>query len=388
MTAIQLPFVGARTRGGRPHRDLVVDRAQELRVFPGLLARLGLVVLALVYVALPMYQSDFFLNVLTLCGIYAIGALGLNLLTGYTGQVSLGQATLYGAGAYTANWVGSRWDWPLLLYVPAAALMGFFLGCVIGPFALRLRGNYLAIVTLGLLFVGEHIFNNWTSVTGGGIGIASNELTATIGPLDFEDLELFGTGYSRDQGMFWLVWAFVAFVAILVKNIVRTRPGRALQAVRDRDVSAEVIGVSLGRTKVASFAVSSAIAGVAGALFAVWKQYLNPAEFGGQLGLFVSITFVAMIIIGGVGTVMGSIIGALVVLGGQELIRQNSDFALFAPLIIDPTDAGDSGGLTVGEFNNILFGLGIILFLMIEPRGIAALWLRIKAYFLTWPFRY
>jgi branched-chain amino acid transport system permease protein len=388
VSAFPLPFLRSRSKGGRPHRHLVVDRVQDLRLFPGPLARVGLVALALVYVAIPGQLSDFWLGVLSLCGIYAIAAMGLNLLTGYTGQVSLGHATFFGAGAYTANWLGTRWDLPMPLYLPAAALAGFALGAVIGPFALRLRGNYLAIVTLGLLFLGEHIFNNWRSVTGGGIGTPSAELRATIGPFDFEDLEVAGSVYTRDQGMFWLIWGLVALVAVLMKNIVRTRPGRALQAVRDRDVSAEVIGVSLGRTKIAAFAVSSGMAALAGGIFALWKQNLTPGQFGGQLGLFLSITFVAMIIIGGVGTVMGGIIGALVVWGGQQLIAENSDFALFAPLVIDPADPSDGSPFGIGEFNRIVFGLGIIAFLLIEPRGIAALWLRIKAYFLTWPFRY
>lgn len=377
-----------RPRGGRPHRNLIVDRADDLRVFPGPLARLGLVALAVAYVAIPGQLSDFWLGVLSLCGIYAIAAMSLNLLTGYTGQVSLGHATLFGAGAYAANWLGTRWGWPILLYLPGAAVVGALLGAVIGPFALRLRGNYLAIVTLGLLFLGEHIFSNWRSVTGGGLGTRSAELRATIGPLDFEDLELGGSVYTRDQGMFWLIWALVAVVAVLMKNVVRSRPGRALQAVRDRDVSAEVIGVSLARTKIAAFAVSSAMAAFAGGLFALWKQNLTPGQFGGQQGLFLSITFVAMIIIGGVGTVMGGIIGALVVWGGQQLIAENSDFALFAPLVIDPSDPTDGSPFAIGEFNRIVFGLGIIAFLLVEPRGIAALWLRVKAYFLTWPFRY
>lgn len=389
MTAIQLPLVGARTKGGRPHRDLVVDRTQELRLFPGLLAKLGIAVLVVAYFYLPAFQlPDEDLLILTQCGIYAIGALGLNLLTGYAGQVSLGHATLFGAGGFAAWWFGDRWDLPMPLFLLCAAAVGFILGCVIGPFALRLRGNYLAIVTLGLLFIGEHIFNNWTSVTGGNRGTATRDLPAVIGPFDFEDLSLFGRSYTRQQGMFWLTWALVAIVAIIVKNIARSRPGRALQAVRDRDVSAEVIGVSLSRTKIAAFAASSAIAAFAGGLFAIWKEYMNSGDFGGQAGLFLSITFVAIIIIGGVGTVMGSIIGALVVLGGQELIKRYSDFVLFDPLIKDPTNPADSAPFAIGEFNNIVFGLAIILFLMIEPRGIAALWLRIKAYFLTWPFRY
>jgi branched-chain amino acid transport system permease protein len=388
MAAINLPFIRSGLSGGRAHRNLVTEREQDLRIFPGPLAKVGLLALLIAYVVIPGQLPDADLNVLTLCGIYAIGALGLNLLTGYTGQVSLGHATLFGAGGFAANWFATRWDVPMLVFLPLAALTGFVIGCVIGPFALRLRGNYLAIVTLGLLFVGEHLFNNWRSVTGGGLGVQTGELPADIGPFDFEDLHVAGVVYTRDQGMFWLTWALVALVALLVKNLVRSRPGRALQAVRDRDVSAEVIGVSLARTKIAAFATSSAIAAFAGGLFAIWKRSLAPVEFGGQGGLFLSITFVAMIIIGGVGTVMGSIIGALVVLGGQELIKRNSDSALFDPLIRNPVDPTDTAWFAVGEFNNIVFGLAIILFLMVEPRGIAALWLRVKAYFLTWPFRY
>jgi len=387
MTAITLPFTRAR-HGGQPHRQLVTDRKQDVRVFPGPLARLGLLGLAVLYFMIPGQLENADLEILNLAGIYAIIAIGLNLLTGYAGQVSLGQATLMGAGAFAANWFGTRWDLPLPLYLTASTLIGLLIGCIIGPFALRLRGNYLAIVTLGLLFVGEHIFNNWRSVTGGSRGTPSADLRAVVGPFDFEDLEVGGKVYDRAQSMFWLIWAIVAIVAILVKNIARTRPGRALQAVRDRDVSAEVIGVSLARTKIAAFALSSAIAGLSGGIYALWKQYINSADFGGQLGLFLSITFVAMIIIGGVGTVMGGIIGALVVWGGQEMIKKYNDFFLFAPLIKDPTDATDSSPFTVGEFNNIVFGLAIILFLMVEPRGIAALWLRVKTYFLTWPFRY
>ena len=387
MAAISLPFTRG-AGGGRPHRNLATDRRQDLRVFPGPLARIGIVALVVLYVALPGQLANADLNILALVGIYAIAAMGLNLLTGYAGQVSLGHATFFGTGAFAANWFATRWDLSILLYLPIAAAMGFALGLAVGPFALRLRGNYLAIVTLGLLFVGEHVFNNWESVTGGNRGTSSADMRAVIGPFDFEDLSVGGVSYDREQSMFWLIWAVVAVVAVLMKNVARTRPGRALQAVRDRDVSAEIIGVSLARSKIAAFAVSGALAAVAGGLYAVWKQYVNTADFGGQLGLLLSITFVAMIIIGGVGTVMGGIIGALIVWGGQELIKKYSDADLLAWLIQEPGRADDPGWFSVGEFNNIVFGLAIIVFLMVEPRGVAALWLRVKAYFLTWPFRY
>lgn len=384
MAAVTLPF-GRSRRGGSPHRNLVTDRRQDLRVFPGPIARLGVLALVVLYVAIPGQLANPDLNILALCGIYAIAALGLNLLTGYAGQVSLGHATFFGTGAFAANWFATRWDLDILLYLPLAAAVGFLLGMVVGPFALRLRGNYLAIVTLGLLFVGEHVFNNWTSVTGGNRGTPSADMRAVIGPFDFEDLTVGGVSYDREQSMFWLIWAVVAVVAVLVKNVVRSRPGRAMMAVRDRDVSAEAIGVSLARTKITAFAASGALAALAGGLYALWKQYVNTADFGGQIGLLLSITFVAMIIIGGIGTVMGPILGALIVWGGQELIKKYSDSSALAWLIQRPGRLDDPGWFSVGEFNNIVFGLAIIAFLMVEPRGVAALWLRVKAYFLTWP---
>lgn len=385
--AAVLPFTRG-AKGGSPHRNLVTDRRQDIRVFPGPFARLGVVGLVVLYAVIPGQLTNADLNILALAGIYAIAAIGLNLLTGYAGQVSLGHATFFGTGAFAANWFATRWDLNILLYLPLAAAMGFLLGLAVGPFALRLRGNYLAIVTLGLLFVGEHVMNNWESVTGGNRGTPSGDMTAIIGPFDFEDLSVGGVSYDREQSMFWLIWAVVAIVAVLIKNVVRTRPGRALQAVRDRDVSAEAIGVSLARAKIAAFAVSGALAALAGGLYALWKQYVNTADFGGQLGLLLSITFVAMIIIGGVGTVMGGIIGALIVWGGQELIKKYSSNDALAWLIQEPGRLDDPGWFSVGEFNNIVFGLAIIAFLMVEPRGVAALWLRLKAYFLTWPFRY
>jgi branched-chain amino acid transport system permease protein len=182
--------------------------------------------------------------------------------------------------------------------------------------------------------------------------------------------------------MFWLVWAVVAIVALLAKNLVRSRAGRAMQAVRDRDLSAEVIGVNLARYKVGAFAWSSAFAALSGALYGIVTNRLETNIFT----LFLSITFVAMLIIGGVGTIFGSVLGALLVSGGQQFIARNNSNALFDPLII--ASPGDSGYFSIGEFNNILFGLFIVVFLMFEPRGLAALWLRAKTWLLTWPYSY
>ena len=247
-------------------RTLTRRYEDELRLFRSPWQKGGLVALVLLWALTPyLMTDDFWLSVLDYAGIAAIGAIGLNLLTGYAGQVSLGHAAFIGLGAYTAGYLGSEHDLPFLVWLPGAALMGAFIGAVIGPFALRLRGNYLAIVTLGLVFLADHVFRNMRDVTGGNSG-RSVEATAAIGPVDFADLSFGGENFSLNQGYFWLIWGLVGIVALLAKNIVRTRPGRALQAVRDRDVAAEVIGVSLGRTKVWAFAISSALAAMAGSL--------------------------------------------------------------------------------------------------------------------------
>jgi len=375
-------FVRRAPRGGDPHRNLTLDYADDLRLFRGPWRKLGLALLVFLYLWIPGYFSLYVLGVLTLCGVYAIGAVGLNLLTGYAGQVSLGHAFFFGAGAYAAAYLGADRQWPLLAYLLAAAAIGFVVGAVIGPFALRLRGNYLVIVTLGLVFLGEHLWKNWESVTGGGTGASVKAAPTSIGTWNFKDLNVGGVGYQKEQSLFWLVWAVVAVVVIVAKNLVRSRAGRAMQAVRDRDLSAEVIGVNLARYKVGAFAWSSALAGLSGALYGVVTERVEVSIFN----LFLSITFVAMVIIGGVGTIFGSVLGALLVFGGQQLISQNSSFFLFDPLIqSSPTD---NGLFSIGEFNNILFGLFIVLFLLFEPRGLAALWLRAKTWFLTWPFSY
>jgi branched-chain amino acid transport system permease protein len=365
---------------------MVTSYEDDLRLFRrSRWLQVGIVVLVVGYLVAPSVLSEFQLDVVNRVGYFAIGAIGLNLLTGYTGQVSLGHAFFVGVGAYVAVELGAHHGWPLIAWLPMAALVGGLIGAFVGPFALRLRGHYLAIITLGLLFVGEHVFNNWDSLTGGGAGTT---VTAPlkVGPLDFADLKLGSTVYSRNQGLFFLIWAVVGLVLLLARNVVRTRPGRALQAVRDRDLAAEIIGVSQARYKVSAFAVSSMLAAVAGGFYAVIQQYVSPSEFGGQIGLFLSIQFIAIIIVGGIGTLYGSVLGAFVV-GALPRVIENLSTNIDLPFV-SGDKGGDPGFLTVFSLNQMLFGLLIVAFLLFEPRGLAAVWQRIKAYFKSWPFSY
>jgi branched-chain amino acid transport system permease protein len=363
----------------RPHPNLVRRYEDELRLFRGRNGKLTLAALVLLWLLIPqLVTGDFPLSILNYAGIAAIGGIGLNLLTGYTGQVSLGHAFFLGTGAYVAAQVGGELGLPLPLWLLGAAVFGGVIGALVGPFALRLRGNYLAIVTLGLVFLGEHLFRNLEDVTGGNSG-TSVDAPTHVGVFDVQDASVLGTLWSPNQAWFWVIWALVALVALLVKNIVRTRPGRALQAVRDRDVAAEVIGVKLGRYKVAAFALSSALAAMAGALYGSYQQFVSPEEWS----LFLSIQYIAIIIVGGVGTIFGSVLGALFLGGLPALIERYSESI---PGIA--TSASDDGFISVFSFNQAVFGLLIVLFLVFEPRGLAAIWLRAKAYFKSWPFSY
>jgi branched-chain amino acid transport system permease protein len=346
----------------------------------------GMVALLLLYLTAPSFLTEFQLDVTNRIGMFAIGAVGLNILTGYTGQVSLGHAFFLGVGAYVTSYLGVQHGWPMYLWLPAAAITGGLIGTILGPFALRLRGNYLAIVTLGMLFVGEHVFRNWESVTGGGTGTSVTP-PLKLGPLDFAKLKLGGEVYSRGQGLFFLIWAVVALVLLLGCNVMRSRPGRALQAVRDRDLAAEIIGVSVARYKVSAFAISSALAAVAGAFYGVIQQYVSPTEFGGERGLFYSFTFIAIIIVGGMGTMFGSVLGAFVV-GALPRLIDNLTTNHDLPFVIGDKGGDAHGFLSVFSLNQMLFGILIIVFLLFEPRGLAAVWFRIKGYFKSWPFSY
>ncbi|MDI3417602.1 branched-chain amino acid ABC transporter permease [Streptomyces luteolus] len=337
------------------------------------LSRLTVALLAAGYLLAPWRLSDFWLSVLIYGGIAAIGAVGLNLLTGYTGQVSLGHAAFLGAGAYTAGYVGVDLGWPLPAWLVAAALAGGALGALVGPAALRLRGHYLGIITLGLVLLAQHIFQEWNALTGGATGRPTT-LDASIAGVDFNELTVLGQPFTREQSWFWLVWALTGLAALAVANIVRTRPGRAMQAVRDREVAAEMLGVSVTRYKIGAFVVASALAAVAGALQAGFQQYVSPSEWS----LLLSIQFLAMIIVGGLGSTTGAVLGALFVGALPHLIDELSAGV--------PWLAGEQDSLiSVFALNQIVFGLLIVLFLTLEPHGLAALWVRLRTHIARTP---
>ena len=359
------------TRLRRPW--LTTEYEHGLRLLPTRASWSWAAVLAGLWVVVPLRASDFTLSVLTFAAIFAVGGLGLNLLTGYTGQVSVGHAFFMAVGAYTAAHFGGEEGLPVWIWFPLAALIGGVIGGFVGPFALRLRGNYLAIVSVGLLFIGLHVWNNFESVTGGTAGV-SGVPPVKLGSLDVNDLRIFGRTFSRQEAWFWFAWALVAVCGLACKNIVRSRPGRAMQAVRDRDAAAAVVGVNLARYKVGAFVLSSALGALAGGLQFAYVQYASPGEWG----LERSVQFIAVVVVGGAGTIYGPILGALLIGGLPNLV--DSFAARF--------DFITKAGLSAPELSQLLYGLLLVAFLVFEPRGLAGIWVRIKAYFTSWPFSY
>jgi branched-chain amino acid transport system permease protein len=342
----------------------------------GALAVLGLAV------ALTFMMTDETLVLLSVGLAMAVGAIGLNLVTGYAGQISLGHAFFVGLGAYTASVLGgnpeSR-DFGLgldaLIWLPAAGLVAGLVGALLAPVAVRLRGLYLAIVTLGLVFIGVHLFREMTVVTGGaGIGRRGPDLVV-LGV----DMGVDGTVLTGEQATYLCVLIVLLLMAIGARNLVRSRIGRAFAAVRDRDLAAEPMGINLFRVKMIAFAVSSAYAGVAGALLATVSGYIEPSGFG----LLMSIQFLAMILLGGLATISGSIAGALFITFLPRLTQSVAEVLPF----MDHRGNG-SGLLSAFQLEQILYGLLIVVFVVAEPAGLMGIWNRIRTYWRSFPFTY
>ncbi len=313
-------------------------------------------------VVLPYVVSPFWLNVLCQIGIAAIGAIGLNILVGYTGQISLGQGGFLAVGAYAAGVMSTRTGLSPLVGVLVAVVVTAAAGAVFGLPALRLKGLYLAIATLASQQIIVWLIIHWDWVTGG------------VDALVVEPVEIFGWTITGDSQWYWVIMGLAALAAITATNLFRTGVGRAFIAIRDHDIAAEVIGVDPARYKILAFAVSSAYVGLAGALTAYWTQVLIWDRFT----LDTSIRYLAMIIVGGLGSVSGAVYGAAFMIAVPAYLDQ-----LSLKVSSDSFLAQDLPAIKL-----LIFGLTIVLFLVFEPKGLARIWERMKDYFRLWPFRY
>ena len=315
-------------------------------------------------VVLPFALNASQLTTATFVVIAAIGATGLNVVTGYAGQISLGHAAFLGVGAYTGAVLGADHGVSAFVWIPAAGVAAALLGALVGPLALRLRGLYLAIVTLGLVFIAQHVFFNTSGLTGGPQGRAFPAVQ--LGSFDFSPgqvLDLGGVTIDSNGLYYYLGLILLAAATAFAWNLRRTRSGRAMVALRDREAAAAVMGLDVGRLKVTAFVVSSAMAGVSGALYGSYLSFAQP----GQWSLLLSIEFIAAIIVGGLGTTAGPVLGCAVIFALPSLLKQ-------LPFL--PEEG--SGGLSAGDLTTITYGLLIVAFLTFEPRGIVGIANRLR----------
>jgi len=371
-------------RRGRP--ELYSDYGADQAIWNTPAKRWSTVVLLAAALTLPWLLNRDHMTLATLVVVYAISGIGLNLISGFAGQISLGHAIFMGFGAYTAALLGGSptsivrgYELDLLIWLPMAGLVPALIGWLFAPLAARVRGLYLAILTLGLLFVGEHFLKESSWLTGGA-GLGRKPASPTVLGFDlYARRTVFGTDLAA-IGVFYLFTLLVLVVlAVLARNLTRTRQGRAFSAVRDRDIAAEVMGVPLLRTKRLAFTLSSFYAGIGGALYTIVIGGMTPERWNLQL----SIDFLAVVLIGGVATISGPIIGAAFVVLMPRVIET---FAGSIPFI--SATVGGSGILNIFEFQRLLFGVMIVLFLVLEPRGLFGIWIRIRNYFKAWPFSY
>jgi branched-chain amino acid transport system permease protein len=326
----------------------------------------GLMVL-LFFVAAPLLMSEYQLTLLSLVAIAVVGALGLNILVGYAGQLSIGHAAFMSVGAYTAANLVTKLDMPFLLTLPAGGIMAAAIGLIVGIPSLRIKGIYLAIATLAAQFIIEWIINHSPSISGG--------VQASI-EIDRPTI----LGWKLDQAVdLYLFLVTIAAIAIVcTQNLIRSRIGRAFIAIRDQDIAAEIIGISVFKYKLYAFGISSFYAGVTGVLY---TYYLGIASYE-QFTLVVSIDYLAMIIIGGLGSILGSVLGAFFITLlpiGIRLFMEN-----VGSLFLEP----EALASIISQMRLIVFGSLIIIFLIMEPEGLNRLWINIRNYFRVWPFSY
>lgn len=326
--------------------------------------RLALLVVAMI--AAPYTLDNYWLSIVNTILIAVIGAVGLNILVGFTGQISLGQGGFLAVGAFTSALLYQRADLPAPLSIFCAVVVTAGAGALFGLPALRLKGLYLAIATLASQEIIVFVARRWSFLRDG------------TAPLSVDRLQIGGFEITREFFEFqwyWLLLTCAVLSVLAARNLFRSGLGRSFMAVRDQDIAASAMGVNITRTKVTAFAVSSGFVGFAGALSAHYTETVTWESFT----LEVSILYLAMIIVGGLGSIAGSVYGAF--------------FMMLVPVMLNEFLSVAGGGIPaltsrLPAIENAVFGLVIILFLLLEPRGLDRIWQRMKDYIRFWPFRY
>jgi branched-chain amino acid transport system permease protein len=348
--------------------DMKRDYYEDVQLFSSGVVLFWFAALIAFLGAFPFLVKNYYVYVANYVAINVIVVIGLNILVGYTGQISLGHAGFFAIGAYGTVTLMTQLHFPFLVALPIAALIAALFGFLLGLPALRLEGPYLAIATLGFGLTITRIIGR-LEIFGGRQGLHAPELV--IG----------GWHLNSDRDFYYLLMVITVLLTLFARNIIKTRVGRAFIAIRDADIAAETMGVNLVLYKTLSFAVSAFYTGIAGGLYAFVLRFIDPEIFT----LLMSIMFLAMVVVGGLGSIMGSIAGACL-LGWLDLQLRN---ILEVPYIGGWLEALSRSYFTMTGVSNIqfiVFGLIMILIMIFEPLGVFGLWIRTKKYWKTWPF--
>lgn len=331
------------------------DYDQDIRLFKHGGAVFWYSLLIVVLLAAPLVLDRYLMSQATFVFIYGIAGIGLMLLSGYTGQISLGHAAFFAVGSYTEAILLSK-GVPFLISLPISGLLAGAVGIVIGLPALRLAGIYLAIATLAFAFIVEEILARWESVTNGTLGMLVEPIT------------IFGVELFREWHLYYVCLAVLVLVVLGAVNLLRSPTGRAMIAIRDSEIAAQSMGVNLAKYKTIAFAISAAVTGLAGALYAHRLGYISPEAYT----ILLSVEFLLLIVVGGLGSIHGAIFGAVFVIVLPQAVSMLKGYM--------PDEIANQTGIDAG-----IFGLVIVLFMLYEPLGLYGRWVKIKLYFSTFP---
>jgi branched-chain amino acid transport system permease protein len=336
---------------------------EDVKIFQTAFVKFWLAVLVISLLLFPFLAGRYLLYTANLCGIAVIGALGLNILSGFTGQISLGHAAFIAIGAYASTLLTLKLGIPFWASLPLGGLVAALSGLVIAIPCLRLRGLYLAIATFAFHFIVEYVIIHWNKLTNGTSG------------LTVPSPSVFGLALDSDRKIYFVILFIVIVSLLFAKNLFRTEAGRAFIAIRDNDISAEVIGIDITKYKIRSFMLSSFYAGIAGGLYAITLSFIGPEHFT----FLMTIEYLAMVLVGGVGTIAGTVFGSVFMTLLPEGIRMLRDaFSQDYPVLVN----------RMADLQASCYGLVIILFLIFEPTGLFGVWIRVRSYWKAWPYRY
>ncbi len=351
----------------RPCGDFRTSYKQDNTIFETKTIRWVTIFTIIALCFAPLLVDAYFITLLIQISYLGIAALGLNILVGYTGQISLGHGAFFGFGAFASAWLNTSFHIPVFLCIPLAGFLTMGVGMMFGAPAARIKGLYLAIATLASQFIIEDFFARAEWFSGGAAGSMANPIN------------LFGFTFDTDESFYYIALFALVFMFIWGCNLMRSRDGRAFVAVRDHYLSAEIMGVKLNKYRLLSFGISSFYAGIGGALYAHYLGYVSAEGFT----IMMSIQFLAMIIIGGLGSIKGTLMGVIFMVFLPEVLESGVGLMKMTdwgniPMVID--------GLAY--IKEMAIGLVIIGFLIFEPEGLAHRWTQIKNYWKFYPFAY